>query len=76
MSKPIPEEEYGKKPLSRLIRWVSGEADPYRDNMEIKELPDFKPNEKLNRGAVVFQIDVIRGDKTETVYAPSTFVIE
>ena len=36
----------------------------------------FKPNEKLNRGAVVFQIDVIRGDKTETVYAPSTFVIE
>ena len=47
MSKPIPEEEYGKKPLSRLIRWVSGEADPYRDNMEIKELPDFKPNEKL-----------------------------
>ena len=47
MSKPIPEEEYGKKPLSRLIRWVSGEADPYRDNMEIKALPDFKPNEKL-----------------------------
>ena len=47
MSKPIPEEEYGKKPLSRLIRWVTGEVDPYRDNMEIRKLGDFKPDEKL-----------------------------
>ena len=71
MSKPIPEEEYGKKPLSRLIRWVSGEADPYRDNMEIKELPDFKPNEKLvnkHRRDLDAVIHMVHDQKHNKVY--------
>lgn len=47
MSKPIPEEEYNKKPLTRLIQWVKGEADPFQDTMETKKQPDFKPDERL-----------------------------
>ena len=49
MSKPIPEEEYNKKPLTRLMQWVSGETDPFRDNMEIHRQRDAKPNERLIR---------------------------
>ena len=49
MSKPIPEEVYNKKPLTKLIRWVSGETDPFRDNMEIHRQRDAKPNERLIR---------------------------
>ena len=37
MSRPIPEEEYNKKPLSKLIRWSKGEADPYIGNVELQE---------------------------------------
>ena len=47
MSKPIPEEEYGKKPLTRLMRWVAGEIDPFRENMEIREQHEIKPNDRL-----------------------------
>ena len=47
MSKPIPEEEYGKKPLTRLIRWVTGDADPFRDNLQTQKQPDYQPNERL-----------------------------
>ena len=49
MSKPIPEEEYGKKPLTRLIRWIGGEADPFREVMEIREQLPVVPNERLIR---------------------------
>lgn len=49
MSRPIPEKEYGKKPLTRLIRWVAGQTDPFRDAMEIQAQPDVKPNEGLIR---------------------------
>ena len=34
MSKPIPEKEYGKKPLTKVIRWAKGEVDPYLGNIE------------------------------------------
>ena len=47
MSRPIPEQEYNKKPLTRLIQWVSGDADPFRDNMEIHKQIEYKPDEKL-----------------------------
>ena len=49
MSKPIPEEDYGKKPLTRLIRWINGEIDPFLDVMETREQQDPAPNERLIR---------------------------
>ena len=36
----------------------------------------FKAGEKLKMTNVVFAIEIIRGDKTEYIYAPSTFVTE
>ena len=47
MSRPIPEEEYSKKPLTPLIRWVKGEADPYLGNVEMRKPRDNAPNEGL-----------------------------
>ena len=47
MSKSIPEAEYGKKPLTKVIRWAKGEQDPYLGNLESHELPKFVPNERL-----------------------------
>ena len=47
MSKPIPKEEYNKKPLTRLMRWINGEIDPYLETMETRQQQDFKPNERL-----------------------------
>ena len=49
MSKPIDEAEYGKKPLTRLMRWISGEIDPFLEVMETREQGDYKPNERLIR---------------------------
>ena len=49
MSKPIDREEYNKKPLTRLLRWINGEIDPYQEAMETREVQDFKPNERLIR---------------------------
>ena len=49
MSKPIPEAEYNKKFLTRLMQWVGGEIDPYLEVMETREQPDQKPNEGLIR---------------------------
>ena len=71
MSKPIPEEEYNKKPLTRLMQWVTGEADPFRDNMELQKQPDLKPNESLlykhqrDRDAV---ITLVHDQKRNKVY--------
>ena len=45
MSKPIPDEEYRTKPLSRFIQWVLGEADPYLGNVEIGRRTVSPPNE-------------------------------
>ena len=47
MSKPIPEEEYNKKPLTPLIRWVRGETDPYLGNVEMRKPRQNTPNEGL-----------------------------
>ena len=49
MSKPIPQEEYNKKPLTRLLQWVHGEIDPYQDAMETRQQRAEKPNEWLIR---------------------------
>ena len=49
MSRRIPEEEYGKKPLSQLIRWVSGEADPLLGDLEVHEVPRQRRSERLLR---------------------------
>jgi len=49
MSRPIPENEYEKKTLSKLIHWVKGEADPYLGNIEITEHREQHPDEKLVR---------------------------
>ena len=45
MSKPIPDEEYRTKPLSRFIQWVLGEDDPYLGNVEIGRRTVSPPNE-------------------------------
>ena len=49
MSKPIPEEEYNKKPLTRLMQWVGGEIDPFLETMETRKQQNQKPNERLIR---------------------------
>ena len=49
MSKPIPQEEYNKKPLTRLLQWISGDIDPYMENMETQPVQEKKPNERLIR---------------------------
>ena len=47
MSKPIPEEEYNAKPLTKVIQWAKGETDPYLGNMESQEQCKIVPNERL-----------------------------
>ena len=49
MSKPIPQEEYNKKPLTRLMQWIGGDIDPFMENMEIRQQRESKPNERLIR---------------------------
>ena len=49
MSKPIPQEEYNRKPLTRLLQWIGGDIDPYMENMEIRPQRERKPNERLIR---------------------------
>ena len=49
MSKPVPEEEYGGRPLTKLIRWANGTAEPYDGNLETQEQHTFVLNERLRR---------------------------
>ena len=49
MSKPIPEEEYSKKPLTRMMRWIGGEIDPFLENMEIRQQHEIRTSEFLRR---------------------------
>ena len=62
MSKPIPQDEYNKKPLTFLLRWINGEIDPYLDSMETHHQQTEKPNEWLirmhrrDRDAVIGQV--------------------
>ena len=60
MSKPIDQEEYNRKPLTRLLRWIAGEIDPYMEAMEIRKQQDHKPNERLIRMHRRDQEDVIQ----------------
>ena len=60
MSKPIAQEEYNRKPLTRLIQWVNGEADPFLDNMETRQNREQLPNERLIRKHRLDQQAVIR----------------
>ena len=49
MSKPIPEAEYNKKPLTKVIQWAKGEKDSYLGNVESHEQRKFVPNARLVR---------------------------
>lgn len=49
MSKPIPQEEYNKKPLTRLLQWIGGDIDPFMENMEVRPQRERKRNERLIR---------------------------
>ena len=49
MSKKISEEEYKKRLLVRMRGWISGEKDPYLDNVEIVPQQEYIPNEKKLR---------------------------
>ena len=49
MSKFIPEEEYNKKPLTKILRWIKGETDPFTQNMEMNRQKEDKPDEVLVR---------------------------
>ena len=49
MSKPIPQDEYSKKPLTRLLQWIGGDIDPLMEHMEVRPQRERKPNERLIR---------------------------
>ena len=49
MSKQIPEAEYGRKPLTKVIRWAQGTEDPYLGNIEVQRTGTVVPNEWLVR---------------------------
>lgn len=49
MSKPIPEEEYNSKVLTKVIQWATGEKDPYLGNLESHVQRKFVPNERIVR---------------------------
>lgn len=71
MSKPIPEAEYNKKPLTRLMQWVGGEIDPFLETMETHKQQDQKPNEQLirkhrrDRDAIIW---LVHDEKHNKVY--------
>lgn len=62
MSKPIPEEEYNKKPLTRLMQWIGGEIDPFLEAMELQRQRNPEPDEQLirkhrrDRDAVIWMV--------------------
>ena len=62
MSKPVPEEEYGRKPLTKVIRWAKGEEDPLLGHVESHEQRQIVPSERvvrehtLEREAVIHQV--------------------
>lgn len=47
MSRKLPVEEYNRKPMIRLLRWIKGEADPFTHGMGIKIEEETIPDEKL-----------------------------
>ena len=49
MSKPVPQQEYNQKPLTRLLQWVGGEIDPFQESMETRKPQDYRSNEWVVR---------------------------
>jgi multicomponent Na+:H+ antiporter subunit B len=49
MSKPIPEREYARKPLTRFLRWVTGQSDPFFTHMQTEPQQLSPRNERLVR---------------------------
>lgn len=45
MSRLIPEEEYGKRPIGAFKQWMGGIKDPYLNNVEIKAQAGQNENE-------------------------------
>ena len=49
VSKPIPQAEYERKPLTKVIQWAKGEKDPYLDNIETQEQRKIVLSDRLLR---------------------------
>lgn len=49
MSKLVPEEAYGAKTLTKVIRWAKGESDPYLGNVETRPQETYVPDQQLLR---------------------------
>ena len=47
MSKPIPEAEYNRKPLTKLIQAAKGEKDPYLGDIESREQRKIVPDAQV-----------------------------
>ena len=47
MSRPVSDEEYGKKLWNRIVQWVSGERDMYMDNMEVRPQNVDEPSQNI-----------------------------
>ena len=47
MSRPSPEREYNKKPLTKLIKWSKGEEDTFLGNLEAKKQRERRINKTL-----------------------------
>ena len=60
MSKPIDPREYERKPLTRLMRWIGGEIDPFLEHMDTPRQREFAPNPRLVRKHRRDQLAVIR----------------
>lgn len=62
MSRLIPEEEYGKRPIGAFKLWMGGIKDPYLDNVEIEERAgkDENENEELLKKRQDEVVGVIR----------------
>lgn len=69
MSKKISEEEYKKRLLVRMRGWISGEKDPYLDNIEIVPQQEYIPNEKKLR-RYRRDHDKVRGRVYDTEHNP------
>ena len=71
MSKPISQEEYNQKPLTKVLQWIQGDADLYQNAMELRKPQEDRPNEglirkhRLDRDAV---IQLARDQKRNRVY--------
>ena len=47
MSRPSPEREYNKKPLTKLIKWSKGEEDTFLGNLEARKQRERRINKTL-----------------------------